>query len=317
MRVVTLAGGVGGAKLAHGLQQALAAGELTVLVNTGDDLELHGLLVMPDHDTVLYTLAGLADREQGWGLAGDTFVGAAMLERYGAATWFRLGDGDLATHVLRAERLRAGERLTPACLGLQTALGVASRILPMCDEPVRTRVRTDDGWLDFQDYFVRLHQAPEVRELAFEGITAARPTAEVAAAIAAADAIAFAPSNPLVSLGPILALPGLRALLAGARDRGVPIVAVSPIVGGRALRGPADRMLASLGHESSALGVARLYAALLDGFVLDREDERLGPAIEALGLRTLVTDTIMRDDADRARLAREALTLASELTAPR
>jgi len=315
VHVVTLAGGVGGAKLAHGLQRTLGAGELTVIVNTADDLELHGLLVMPDHDTVLYTLAGLADREQGWGLSGDTYVAAAMLERYGAPTWFRLGDGDLATHLLRTARRRGGERLTAVCLGLQDGLGLPSRILPMCEEPVRTQVRSDEGWLEFQDYFVRQHQAPEVREIAFAGIEAAQVTLEVAAALGTAAAVVFAPSNPLVSLGPILAVPGLRAMLGEARDRGVPIVAVSPIVGGRALRGPADRMLASLGHEASALGVARLYADLLDGLVLDREDEALGPAVEALGLHALVTDTIMRDDADRARLARETLDFAADLAA--
>ena len=312
MRVVTLAGGVGGAKLAHGLQLALAAAEQQVVVNTADDLEVHGLLVMPDHDTVLYTLAGLADRDQGWGLAGDTFAAAGMLERYGAATWFRLGDGDLATHVLRSERVRAGVRLTEACRSLQAALGVPGPILPMCDEPVRTRVLSDDGWLDFQEYFVHRRQAPEVRELRFEGIAAARPTPEVEAAIAEAEAIVLAPSNPLVSLGPILAVPGLRGLLDDARARGVPVVAVSPIVGGRALRGPADRMLASLGHESSALGVARLYAGLLDAFVLDRADAALGPPVEALGMRALVTDTVMGDDADRARLAREVIDLAGD-----
>jgi LPPG:FO 2-phospho-L-lactate transferase len=317
VRVVTLAGGVGGAKLAHGLQETLGPGELTVVVNTADDLELHGLLVMPDHDTVLYTLAGLADREQGWGLAGDTYLAAAMLERYGAPTWFRLGDRDLATHLLRTERVRAGERLTPVCLGLQAGLGLRSRILPMCDEPVRTRVRTDEGWLDFQDYFVRRHQEPAVRELGFEGIAAAQPTPEVVAAVAQTDGVVFAPSNPLVSIGPILAVPGLRALLGTARDRGVPSVAVSPIVGGRALRGPADRMLASLGHDASALGVARLYAGLLDGLVLDHEDAALVPAVEALGLRALVTDTIMRDDGDRARLARETLEFAADLAARR
>ncbi|MGZ3586585.1 MAG: 2-phospho-L-lactate transferase [Candidatus Limnocylindrales bacterium] len=313
MRVVTLAGGVGGAKLAHGLQQALVPGELTVVVNTADDLELHGLAVMPDHDTVLYTLAGLADREQGWGLAGDTYAAAKMLARLGAATWFRIGDRDLATHVLRSARLGRGQRLTEACLALQAALGLPSRILPMSDRPVRTRVRTDEGWLDFQDYFVRLHQAPEVRELEFAGLASAPPSPEVRAAFAEVELIVLAPSNPLVSLGPILALPGLLDELRMARARGVRLVGVSPIVGGRALRGPADRMLASLGHEPTALGVARIYAGLLDGFVLDREDAPLAPAVAALGLATLVTDTIMHDDPSRARLARETVAFASNL----
>ena len=179
MPTVALAGGVGGAKLAHGLQQVLPPGDLTVIVNTGDDLELHGLAVMPDHDTVVYTLAGLADPVQGWGLAGETYAAAEMLARYGQPTWFRLGDRDLATHVVRTARLRAGERLTTVCLGLQAALGLAGPVLPMSDDPVRTRVRTDGGWLDFQDYFVRLHQAPEVHEVRFDGAAAASASPEV------------------------------------------------------------------------------------------------------------------------------------------
>jgi len=310
MRIVALAGGVGGAKLAHGLQQVLPPGDLTVIVNTGDDLELHGLLVMPDHDTVLYTLAGLADPVQGWGLAGETYAATAMLERYGQPTWFRLGDGDLATHVVRTARLRGGERLTPVCLGLQAALGLAGRVLPMSDDTVRTRVRTDDGWLDFQDYFVRLHQAPEVREVRFDGAVAASTSPEVLGAIGAAEGIVIAPSNPIVSIEPILAVPGIREALHRVRQQGVPVVAVSPIVGGRALKGPADRMLRSLGSEASALGVARRYVGLADGFVIDEADRDLGPSISALGLRVRVTDTVMVDDAARARLARTTLDLA-------
>ncbi len=224
-RVVALAGGVGGAKLAHGLAAVLAPGELTVIVNTADDEEFHGLLVCPDHDTVLYTLAGLADRERGWGLAGETWAAAGMLERLGEPTWFRLGDTDLALHVHRTRRLRAGERLTAVDHDIQRALGVSTPILPMADEPVRTRVRTPDGWLAFQEYFVRLHQAPEVLELAFAGIDAARPSPEVAAALDAAEAIVLCPSNPFVSIGPILAVPGLRPLLDAARARGVRIAA--------------------------------------------------------------------------------------------
>ncbi|HEY7941572.1 MAG TPA: 2-phospho-L-lactate transferase [Candidatus Limnocylindrales bacterium] len=310
MPIVALAGGVGGAKLAQGLQQVLPPGDLTVIVNTGDDLELHGLAVMPDHDTVVYTLAGLADPVQGWGLAGETYAAAEMLARYGQPTWFRLGDRDLATHVVRTARLRAGERLTPVCLGLQTALGLAGPVLPMSDDPVRTRVRTDDGWLDFQDYFVRLHQAPEVREVRFDGATTASASPEAIAAIGAAGAIVIAPSNPIVSIEPILAVPGIRAALDHARHRGVPVVAVSPIVGGHALKGPADRMLRSLGAEASALGVARRYVGLADGFVIDEADRDLGPSIAALGLRILVTDTIMVDDAARARLASATVAFA-------
>ena len=308
-RVVALAGGVGGAKLAHGLQSHLGD-RLTVVVNTADDTERHGLLVMPDHDTVMYTLAGLANREQGWGLEGETFAAAEMLERYGEETWFRLGDRDLATHIARTRRLASGERLTEVCLHLQRSLGVPARILPMTDASVRTEVRADDGWLDFQDYFVRLHQEPEVREVRFRGIEAARATDEVLDAIGSASVVVVAPSNPIVSVGPILAVAGVTDALATARGRGAPIVAVSGIVGGKALKGPADRMLASLGHESSALGVARLYGGWVDTFVIDTVDSGLRPAIEALGLNVLVTDTIMSDDAARARLAGEILAVA-------
>jgi LPPG:FO 2-phospho-L-lactate transferase len=308
-RVVALAGGVGGAKLAEGLQAAVAE-QLTVIVNTADDTERHGLLVCPDHDTVLYTLAGRENETFGWGLAGDTWATMTALERYGEAGWFRLGDADLATHIVRTDRLRRGGRLTEVLRGLQHALGVGPAILPMTDAPVRTRVRTDDGWLDFQDYFVRLRQAPEVREVQFAGIDAARPTPEVVAALGAADVVVIAPSNPIVSIGPILAVPGMTELLVAARARGARFIAVSGIIGGKALKGPADRMLASLGHEATALGVARGYAGLIDSFVLDMADEALAPEVEALGIRGVVTDTIMTDDASRARLAREILATA-------
>jgi LPPG:FO 2-phospho-L-lactate transferase len=304
--VVVLAGGVGGAKLAHGLQ-AVVGSELAVVVNTGDDLERHGLLVCPDHDTVLYSLAGIDDRDQGWGIRGETYAVAERLAAYGEETWFRLGDRDLAAHIVRTARLRLGARLTEVAFDLQRSLGVVARILPMADEPVRTELRTDDGWLEFQEYFVHRHQAPTVRDARFRGIEAARPTPEVLAALEAARSVVVAPSNPIVSVGPILAVPGIREALAATRGRGVPVVAVSGIVGGRALRGPADRMLASLGHEPTALGVARIYASLADGFVLDTVDAVLAPAVEALGLRVLVTDTVMTDDAARARLARETL----------
>jgi len=310
-RVVALAGGVGGAKLAHGLAAILAPGELTVIVNTGDDAEFHGLLVCPDHDTVLYTLAGLADRERGWGLAGETWAAAAMLERLGEPAWFRLGDRDLALHVHRTRRLREGVRLTEVNRGIQRALGVATPILPMADEPVRTRVRTPDGWLAFQDYFVRLRQVPDVLEVAFEGIEAARPTPEVAAAFAGAEAIVLCPSNPFVSIGPILAVPGMRALLDEARARGARVAAVSPLVGGRALRGPADRMARSLGAESSATGIARLYAGLVDALLIDDVDAAEAPAIAALGIEPIVGPTVMTDDASRAALAAAAVATAS------
>ena len=281
-RVVALAGGVGGAKLADGLQAHLGA-DLTVVVNTGDDCWRHGLLVMPDHDTVLYNLAGIEQVEWGWGIEGDTHATMAQLGVYGEETWFGLGDRDLALHIVRTARLRAGARLTDACLGAQRSLGIAARILPMSDDPVATEVRTADGWLEFQEYFVHQRQAPDVLELRFAGIEAAAPTPEVLAALAAAEAIVIAPSNPLVSVAPILDVPGMREALAAARARGVPVAAVSPIIGGKALKGPADRMLAALGHESSALGVARLYADLVDAFVLDTEDADAAPGDRGAG----------------------------------
>jgi LPPG:FO 2-phospho-L-lactate transferase len=312
MRVLCLAGGVGGAKLADGLAQVLAPGDLTVVVNTGDDLERHGLAIWPDHDTVLYTLAGIADPSQGWGIAGETHAVSAQLERLGEETWFRLGDRDIATHVFRTERLRRGARPTEVALELARSLGVRSRILPMSDRPVRTRVRTAGGWLDFQDYFVRLRQEPEVLEVRFDGAADATATPEVLDAIRSADAIVVGPSNPIVSIGPILAVPGLLAEIVAARKRGVAAVGVSGIVGGKALRGPADRMMASLGEAPDALGVARRYAAagLLDVFVLDRSDEALAGEVRALGLDVVVTDTVMVDASSRARLAREMLAAA-------
>ena len=310
-RVVALAGGVGGAKLAHGLAAILAPGELTIVVNSADDEEFHGLLVCPDHDTVLYTLAGLADRARGWGLAGETWSAAEMLGRLGEPSWFALGDRDLGLHVHRTRRLREGMRLTEVNRGIQQSLGVATPILPMTDDPVRTMVRTPAGWLPFQDYFVRLHQEPDVLEVAFAGIDLARPTPEVAAVLAGAEAIVVCPSNPFVSVGPILAVPGMRELLASARGRGVRVAAVSPLVGGRALKGPADRMATSLGGEASATGIARLYAAFVDALLIDDADAAEAPAIAALGIEPVVGPTVMTDDASRAALAAAAVAAAS------
>ena len=309
MSVVLLAGGVGGAKLAEGLA-AHVGPELAVVVNTGDDLEVHGLAVWPDFDTVAYTLADLDDEVRGWGLRDETWTVMDRLEALGAATWFRLGDRDIATHLWRTERLRAGERPTAVARELGAAMGIRPVILPMTDEPVRTEVRTADGWLEFQEYFVHRHQEPTVHEVRFRGIDDARPTPEVLSAIEAADVIVVAPSNPVVSIGPILAVPGLRDALQAARRRGVTITAVSGIIGGKALKGPADRMLTSLGMESSALGVATTYRDLVDRFVIDPVDAPLAAPIEALGMTTHVIDTIMADDASRARVAGEVLAVA-------
>jgi LPPG:FO 2-phospho-L-lactate transferase len=305
-RIVALAGGVGGAKLAEGLAAHVGEG-LSVVVNTGDDCVRHGLLVMPDHDTVLYNLAGIEQVAFGWGIEGDTFAAMDQLGAYGEETWFRLGDRDLALHVARTAHLGSGDRLTDVCLGLQEALGIAPLILPMTDETVATEVRTADGWLEFQEYFVHRRQEPDVLEVRFAGIDEATPTPEVLAALGSADAIVLCPSNPIVSIGPILAVPGLREAILAARARGVPVAAVSPIIGGKALKGPADRMLAALGHESSATGVARLYADLVDTYVLDTVDAGEAGGVEALGLRPHVTNTIMTDDDSRARLADDVL----------
>jgi LPPG:FO 2-phospho-L-lactate transferase len=318
MRVVCLAGGVGGAKLAAGLQQILEPGDLTIIVNTGDDLERHSLTVCPDLDTVLYTLAGIADPAQGWGVADETWQVTEQLTRLGEQTWFRLGDRDIATHLFRTDRIRRGARLTEVSLELARAMGVPSAVLPMTDDPVRTRVKTDDGWIDFQDYFVRLRQAPEVREVRYDGAEAAVMAPEVRTALAGADAILVAPSNPIVSIGPILAVPGIAAAIAAARARGVPAVGLSGIVGGKALRGPADRMMSSLGDSPSALGVARRYVALglIDGFMLDTADEALEVDVRGLGLEVAVTNTLMTDAASRAAVARQMIALAEAVRAP-
>jgi LPPG:FO 2-phospho-L-lactate transferase len=312
LKVVALAGGVGGAKLAAGLQALLLPGDLTAVVNTADDFELWGLHICPDLDTVMYTLADLSNPETGWGIAGESFAALAMLARYGEDTWFKLGDRDLATHILRTLRLRAGEPLTRVATELSGALGVRSMILPMCDEPVATVLHTPDGSLEFQEYFVRRRQRDEVLAVGLRGIEEARPTDVVLEALAAADLVVFCPSNPVVSIGPIIAVPGMRKALDASR---APKIAVSPIVGGRALKGPADRMLSSLGHEVSAAGVARIYKGLIEGMVVDKLDAGERPEIEALGMRVLVTDAIMRDAPDRARLAREVLEFGDGLVA--
>jgi LPPG:FO 2-phospho-L-lactate transferase len=307
-RVVLLSGGTGGAKLAHGFQQVLPAGALHVIVNVADDLELFGLHVSPDIDSVLYTLAGLVDPVRGWGVAGDTDRALTMLERYGEETWFWIGDADLGTLVRRTAQLRRGATLTQVTADMAAALGVPSRILPATDDRLRTRVLTDDGDLEFQRYFVERGQRDEVRGVSFEGGAEARPTDAVIQAVGTAELVVIGPSNPIVSIEPTLAIPGMREAVAGAPGRKV---GVSPIVAGRALKGPADRMLASLGHDVSALGVARMYAGLLDQYVIDQADAELAPDIAALGMQARVAQTVMKTDADRAGLARFLLDAAS------
>lgn len=308
--IVALAGGVGGAKLAHGLYRALPPDSLAVVVNTADDLDLFGLRICPDADTVMYTLAGLANSATGWGVVDDTWQALAMLERYGYPTWFGLGDRDFATHIARTEQLRAGRSYSEVAHALTSALGVRAALLPMCDESVATLVDTPDGRLHFQDYFVRRGHRDQVLGVVFDGIADARVTPGVSAALDEAEAIVFCPSNPIVSIGPILAVGDMRERLAAAR---APVVAVSPIVGGKALRGPADRMLEGLGHQASALGVAQLYSGLIDGFVIDRADDGDSAAIEELGIAVCVSDTVMVDENDRLRLAHEVLAFAGSL----
>lgn len=291
MRVCALAGGVGGAKLSAGLQEVVAPGALTVVVNTADDFDLWGLRICPDLDTVMYTLAGISNPETGWGLAGESFDALGMLARYGEDTWFLLGDRDLATHVLRTARLSAGETLTTVTGALSGSLGVRSAVLPMSDEEVSTVLKTPAGILEFQEYFVRRGQRDEVLGVELRGVGEARPTDAVLEVLAAADVVVFCPSNPIVSVGPILALPGMREALASSS---APKVAVSPIVGGRALKGPADRMMSSLGHEVSAAGVAAIYEGLVDGMVIDRVDVEERAGVEALGMQVLATDSVMR-----------------------
>jgi LPPG:FO 2-phospho-L-lactate transferase len=312
VRVCALAGGVGGAKVAAGLQAALPPGDLSVVVNTADDFDLWGLRICPDLDTVMYTLAGLANRQTGWGVEDESFDALGMISGYGEDAWFKLGDRDLATHILRTQRLRAGARLAQVTASLASALGIRNTLLPMSDEPVSTILKTPEGLLEFQEYFVRRRQRDEVLGIELRGIEAARVPAEVSEAVGGAEAIVLCPSNPVVSIGPILAVPGMRELLAGSP---APKVAVSPIVGGRALKGPADKMLRTLGHEVSATGVARMYGGLVDGFVLDLADEEEAPEISSLGMRVLSTDAVMRDEPDRERLAWEILRLCSELGA--
>jgi LPPG:FO 2-phospho-L-lactate transferase len=313
MNVVVLAGGYGGAKMAHGF--ALEAErrrregeqpiELAVVGNTADDLTLHGLHVSPDLDTLMYTLAGLANPDTGWGVRDETWSAAEMLGRYGEPTWFSLGDRDLATHIVRTARLRAGERLTDVTDRLARSLGVTAALLPMTDQPVATKVRTADGWLDFQDYFVRRGHADEVLELRFAGIADARPTGDVVAALRAASLVVIAPSNPFVSVGPILAMLGMHDALAAAPAR---VVAISPIVAGSALRGPADQLLRSLAGEQGAAGVARYYSrtypGLIDDFVVDIADAAATDEVAAAGYRPLVTRTVLNSEDDRLALAR-------------
>jgi LPPG:FO 2-phospho-L-lactate transferase len=309
--VVALAGGVGGAKLADGLARLIGE-RLTVVVNTGDDFSHLGLHVSPDLDTVMYTLAGVANPQTGWGIAGETWNFMGQIERLGGPAWFRLGDRDLATHVFRTQRLAAGDTLSTVTADLCRSLGVAAKILPMSDDPVRTMIRSNDGDLPFQDYFVRLACAVPVRSIRYDGAQTARINPALAALGDVPDlsAIMICPSNPYLSVDPILAVPGMREWL---RGRGRPIVAVSPIVGGVAIKGPAAKIMAELGATVSAAGIARHYRGLVDGLVIDEADADLAAEIAAEGMAVRLARSVMSGAEDRVALARVCLAFAAEI----
>lgn len=308
--ITALCGGVGGSKLALGLYRTLPPDELALVVNTADDGEFFGLHVSPDLDTVMYTLAGLARQDVGWGIEGDTFSALQMFGRYGEDTWFQIGDRDLATDVVRSQALRSGQRLTDITARLASRLGIRTRIYPATDARVATRMLVDGEWVEFQDYFVRRRHSEPVQALRYEGIEAAAVSEEVADALSGADAIVLVNSNPALSILPILAIPGMNDLVAGS---GVPRVAVSPIVGVSAVTGPAGDLMEVLGYPSSALGVAQTYLGLIDGIVIDAQDAEQTQEIEALGVRVLATNTIMQTLEDRDRLAVETIDFASSL----
>lgn len=307
-RVLALSGGIGGAKLALGLSRVLPPDALTVVANTGDDFEHLGLFISPDIDTLMYTLAGLDNPETGWGRRGETWTFMSALAELGGETWFKLGDADLAVHVERTRRLRAGESLSQITADLCQRLGVPVRIVPMSDDPVRTRIRTDDGWLDFQDYFVRYQSRPVVREIVFSGAAEARPQPDLLAMLAdpTLRAVIICPSNPLISIDPILSLPGVRNAVIGCK---APVLAVSPIIAGRAVKGPTAKMLDELGVTPSAEAVARRYVDMIDVFVAD-PDDAVVVSDAGLDLEIIATPTLMKSLVDREHLARAVLDAA-------
>lgn len=303
--VVVLAGGTGGAKLAAGMQAVVGAG-LTVIANSGDDVEALGVHVSPDPDLCTYWLAGQIDAERGWGIAGDSFRVFERMKELGAPDWFGLSDLDLATCLERRRRLDAGERPTVIQAEIARALGVEATVLPMCDEPVRTRVRTPDGWREFQQFLVHDRAEPPIEEVALAGIEDARPTPEIETALAGAEAIVIGPSNPMISIGPILAIPGMRELLAAAP---APVVAVSPYVGGAVIKGPTGKFIRAAGHEDSVRGVIDVYAGVIDAIVIDAGD----PAPDPDAIASTRLPTLMSDEASRAAVARAVLDYATAL----
>jgi LPPG:FO 2-phospho-L-lactate transferase len=308
---VAISGGVGGAKLALGLSRVLTPSELTIIGNTGDDFEHLGLKICPDLDTVMYTLAELSNRELGWGQAGETWQFLEALERLGGESWFRLGDRDMATHIQRSALLRGGHSLSAVTASLCQTLGIEHPIVPMSDDPVATLVEVTSGeTLAFQHYFVRDRCKPEVTGFKFAGLSKAAPAPEFLAALQTASAVIICPSNPFVSVDPVLKLPGIEAQL---KQHSAPVIAVSPIIGGEAIKGPAAKMMAELGMPQTALAVAKHYVGRIDGFVIDKADEAMVAEIEALGMKCLVTQTLMISLQDRIQLANECVEFAAHI----
>src|ERR1700737_3937232 len=306
--ITALAGGVGASKLLLGLHDVMDPLDLTVIVNTGDDITLHGLKISPDLDIVTYTLAGIVDEAKGWGYRSETFHALKRLAAFGRVNWFNLGDRDLATHIHRSAMLADGKSLRDGAEAIRLALGVKARILPMCDQPVPTMIDTAEGELHFQEYLVKLRAEPVVRGIRFDAAEKARPASGVLEAIRDADCILVCPSNPLISIGPILAVPGIREAL---RARKESVIAVCPIVGGKSLKGPSDKMLAELGHEASALGVAKLYSDFTGVFVIDPADRTQAEHIRELGMKVEVIPTVMKTRTQKRNLARSLLALKS------
>ena len=305
-KITALAGGVGASKLLLGLQDVIDPRALTVIVNTGDDITLHGLKISPDLDIVTYTLAGIVDEAKGWGYRGETFHVLKRLAAFGRINWFNLGDRDLATHIHRSAILAEGKSLSDAAEAIRLALGVKARILPMCDEPVPTMIDTAEGELHFQEYLVKRRAEPVVRGIRFVGVEDARPAAGVLEAIRYADRILICPSNPLISIGPILAVRGIRDALRARKEN---VIAVCPIVGGKSLKGPSDKMLAELGHDPSALGVAKLYADFTGIFVVDPADKAQAESIRKLEMKVEIVPTVMKTRSQKGKLARALLAL--------
>jgi LPPG:FO 2-phospho-L-lactate transferase len=309
VNTVALAGGTGAAKLVRGLTRVLDPAALTVVVNTGDDAEIWGLHVSPDLDTICYALAGILDAGRGWGLADETFRALGQMARFGEPTWFNLGDRDLATHLHRTRLLRGGRTLSEATRSIASGLGVAPRVLPMADQPVRTRVLGPDGWLDFQEYFVRDKAQVEVRQVRYEGAERARPAPGVLEAIERAEAVILCPSNPITSIGPVLAVPGIRDALGATR---AVVAAVSPIVGSDAVSGPAGRLMAASGLPVSAAGVARAYAGWLDLLLIDERDRDRASDVRREGASPVAAPIIMASREDEIALARRVLAAIRE-----